>query len=88
MIYVLKHPDEGFAGMCGAVGFQNGRGTTSSKDDADYCVSSNKCKCKIVDKFIPLPIVEKKLQPKPESKPEPELEPQPESKSKTKQKPK
>lgn len=36
-IYVLQHKSPAFTGQVGHVGFENGKGTTSSKQDADFC---------------------------------------------------
>jgi len=43
MIYILKHKEKGFTGMCGHVWFENGRGSTSDKSDADFCVKKLGC---------------------------------------------
>jgi len=50
MIYTLKHPSKELNGMFGAVGFQNGRGSTSNKVDADLCV---KLGCELVREYEP-----------------------------------
>ena len=56
-IYVLQHKDENFTGQFGHVGFENGRGSTSSKQDADWCCSVSKHNanppCKLFRTFIP-----------------------------------
>jgi len=43
MIYILKHKDKGYTGMCGHVWFESGRGSTSDKSDADFCVKKLGC---------------------------------------------
>ncbi len=42
-IYILKHPQPGFTGYVLGVGFDNGRGSTNSKTDADNCIAKG-CK--------------------------------------------
>lgn len=42
-IYILKHPKSGFNGYVHGVAFSNGRGSTNSKHDVDFCVSKG-CK--------------------------------------------
>lgn len=44
MIYRLKHPTAGFTGHWGPIGFENGRGSTSSKQDRDLLVEKLGCK--------------------------------------------
>ena len=63
MIYVLKHPSPGFSGQFGHVGFENGKGTTSSKQDADFCCAKEWIKgkkkrvnphpCELIDSYVP-----------------------------------
>lgn len=43
MIYILKHPKSDFTGISFGVGFDNGRGSTSSKYDRDRLVKAG-CK--------------------------------------------
>ena len=41
-IYVLQHKDENFSDVFHGVQFQNGRGTTSSYHDAEWCITKSK----------------------------------------------
>jgi len=43
VIYILKHPQKGFTGMWGPIGFENGRGSTSSRGDRDILVEKLGC---------------------------------------------
>jgi hypothetical protein len=43
MIYILKHQDKDFTGMCGHVYFEKGRGSTSDDIDAKQCVEKFGC---------------------------------------------
>jgi len=57
-IYVLQHKDENFSDVFGHVGFQNGRGTTSSKHDALWCITQSKKNenppCKLIKEYTPI----------------------------------
>jgi len=43
MVYILKHPEKGFTGFFAGVGFHNGTGSTSDKNDAQRLVKQFKC---------------------------------------------
>lgn len=63
-IYVLQHKSPDFTGQFGHVGFENGKGTTSSKQDADFCCAGtwfkgkkrerpNPSPCTLIRTYIP-----------------------------------
>ena len=63
-VYILKIPGSGFTGFMGGVDFYGGKGSTSSKADADRLIA--KCGCLIVG---PEPASEIKTEGTPEGVP-------------------
>ena len=58
IIYLLKHSNSEFSGIFHGVGFDKGRGSTSSRPDRDLCVKSG---CKdITSKVESIKVAQKK----------------------------